>query len=81
LQAGLNGDDAALSFSAIGRRLGVSHTHVRNMFVAAEAAGYVVMGGSAGPIRILPQTWSENDLLVADVESAHDQVAQRALRG
>jgi hypothetical protein len=78
LQAGLNGDEGALSFSAIARRLGVSHTHVRNMFVAAEAAGYVTLGGSIGSIRILPRTWSEYDLLVADVESAHDQVAQQA---
>jgi hypothetical protein len=31
-----------------------------------------------GAIRIMPRAWAEYDLLVADVESVHDQVAQQA---
>jgi hypothetical protein len=41
--------------------LGVSRTHVRDLFVAAEAAGYVHLGARCRPVEILPSLWEATD--------------------
>jgi hypothetical protein len=68
----------ATSFTAIARRLGVSRTHVRNIFIAAAAAGFVSLDGEAGAVRLQPRFWPAYDRGVADVASACDAIAQQA---
>ena len=71
----------AVSFTTIARRLGVSRTHVRNIFIAAAAAGFVSLDGEAGTVRLLPRFWPAYDRGVADVASACDATAQQAFAG
>jgi hypothetical protein len=68
----------AASFTTIARRLGISRTHVRNIFIAAAAAGFVSLDGEAGTMRLLPQFRSAYDRGVADVAAACDAIAQQA---
>jgi hypothetical protein len=68
----------AASFTTIARRVGVSRTHVRNIFTDAAAAGFVSLDGEAGTVRLLPRFWPAYDRGVADMESACDAIAQRA---
>jgi DNA-binding MarR family transcriptional regulator len=70
------------SFTAIAEPLGVSRTHVRNLFVEAEAAGYVRLGrGRGGPVEIMPSMWEAYDQFLADVEADQDAIAQAAFAG
>jgi hypothetical protein len=77
-QADFGGGDG-LSFASIAQRLGVSRTHIRNLFVEAEAAGYVRLGPKhSGPVEIMPALRDAYDRFVADVEADQDQIAQIA---
>jgi DNA-binding GntR family transcriptional regulator len=59
--------------------LGVSRTHIRNLFVKAEAAGYVRLSGRDRPMEIQPPLSETYDRFVADVEVDQDAIAQIAL--
>lgn len=77
-QAECAGSDA-LSFTSIARCLGVSRTHIRNLFVEAEGAGYVRLGPKGSrPIEIMPALRDAYDLFVADVQADQDKIAQIA---
>jgi plasmid maintenance system antidote protein VapI len=77
-QAELAGREG-LSFTAMARRLGVSRTHIRNLFAEAEAAGYVRLGAKRSrPVEIMPVLRDAYDLFVADVQADQDKIAQIA---
>jgi hypothetical protein len=77
-QAELAGSDE-LSFTSMAQRLGVSRTHIRNLFVEAETAGYVRFGPKRSrPVEIMPVLRDAYDLFVADVQADQDKVAQIA---
>jgi len=72
-------DSEGLSFASIAHRLGVSRTHIRNLFVEAEAAGYVRLGPKPSrPVEIMPALRSAYDLFLADVQADQDKIAQIA---
>lgn len=78
-QAALEGADQDTSFVSMAQRLGVSRTHVRNLFVEAEAAGYVrLVEQRHHPVEILPPLWEAYDHFVADVQADQDAIAQAA---
>lgn len=77
-QAELADSAETMSFTEIARRLGVSRTHIRNLFLEAEAAGYVRLGDPGTPVTILPALWRAYDHFLADVQSAQDEIAQIA---
>jgi DNA-binding MarR family transcriptional regulator len=80
-QTELAGSDG-LSFTSIAHRLGVSRTHVRNLFLEAEAAGYVRLGRKRGrPVEFMPALRDAYDLFVADVQADQDKIAQIAFAG
>lgn len=67
--------DAAIPFTHIGERLGVSRTHVRQLLTAAEKAGLVKLhtrGGSR--VEILPQQWASYDRGMATGMYLHDMI-------
>jgi plasmid maintenance system antidote protein VapI len=77
-QAELAGSDG-LSFTSMARLLGVSRTHIRNLFVEAEAAGYVRLAAKRNRrVQIMPALRNAYDLFVADVHAEQDKVAQIA---
>jgi DNA-binding MarR family transcriptional regulator/DNA-binding transcriptional regulator YhcF (GntR family) len=81
-QATLSGGEHRPSFTAVAEPLGVSRTHVRNLFVEAEAAGYVRLGrGGGGLVEIMPSMWEAYDRFLADVEADQDAIAQTAFAG
>ncbi|MGU3537029.1 hypothetical protein [Methylobacterium sp. A54F] len=67
-----------LTYQGVATRLGVSRTHVRNVFTRAEALGWVELGGRGGTIRVLPRLWTAFDPFVADIMSGHAAVAEMA---
>jgi DNA-binding MarR family transcriptional regulator len=72
-------DSEELSFTSMARRLGVSRTHIRNLFVEAEAAGYVRLGPKRSrPVEIMPVLRDAYDRFLADVQADQDAVAQIA---
>jgi hypothetical protein len=77
-QAELAGTDG-VSFTSMAQRLGVSRTHIRNLFVEAEAAGYVRLGPKRShPVEIMPPLHDAYDRFLADVQADQDAVAQIA---
>jgi hypothetical protein len=84
-QAQLSGRGHEVSFASMSHDLGVSRTHIRNLFVEAETAGYVGLHPKpAQPVEILPPLWEAYDQFVADVHAGQDAIAQVAfahLRG
>ena len=59
--------------------LGVSRSHLRTLFAAAEAAGYVrLLVGHRRPVEILPPLWQAYDLFLAGVEADQHAIAQVA---
>ena len=78
-QAALSDSDQDLSFASIADRLGVSRTHIRNLFVEAEAAGYVRLDQGRGRLaEISPPLWLAYDHFLADMQSDQDAIAQVA---
>jgi DNA-binding MarR family transcriptional regulator len=71
-------DREGLSFTSMARRLGVSRTHIRNLFVEAEAAGYVRLGPKRRPVELMPLLRDAYDRFLADVQADQDAIAQIA---
>jgi hypothetical protein len=75
---------AAVPYADIGERFGVSRTHVRQLLVAAEAAGLVKLHARGGRrVEILPRHWSSYDRGMAVGMYLHDLIyvaAERAMR-
>jgi len=70
-----------ISYSDLGGRFGVSRTHVRNLLVAAEDMGLVVLTKGGGHfVEMKPQLLGAFDRLVADAMSGFDLCYQLALR-
>jgi hypothetical protein len=77
------GEDAAkgLLYSDIGARFGVSRTHVRDILVEAEAAGFVHLSDRGGQsVQLTPAVMQAFDRFIADSMSGHDLMYQIALR-
>lgn len=67
--------DAAVPYADIGRRFGVSRTHVRQLLVAAEAAGLVRLHTRGGRrVQVLPRQWASYDRGMAIGMYLHDLV-------
>ena len=77
-QAELADNGETVSFTVVAKRLGVSRTHIRNLFLEAEAAGFIRLGDAGAPVTILPALWTAYDHFLADVQSAQDAIAQIA---
>jgi len=66
---------AAVPYADIGERMGVSRTHVREVLVAAEAAGLVRLRRRGGrSVEILPRHWASYDRGMAVGMYLHDLV-------
>jgi DNA-binding transcriptional MocR family regulator len=78
-QAELSDRDRGPSFTSMSADLGVSRTHIRNLFVEAEVAGYVRLAARRRrPVQILPPLWEAYDRFIADVQADQDAIAQVA---
>ncbi|MDR3373178.1 MAG: hypothetical protein P4L98_05550 [Ancalomicrobiaceae bacterium] len=67
--------DAAVPYADIGERFGVSRTHVRQLLVAAEAAGLVKLHARGGrTVQILPRQWASYDRGMAAGMYLHDLI-------
>jgi len=78
-QAELADAEETVSFTSIAGRLGVSRTHIRNLFVEAEAAGYVRLHAQGRrAVEIMPPLWEAYDHFLADVQADQDVIAQIA---
>lgn len=70
-----------LLYSGIGKRLGVSRTHVRKVLQEAEGGGLVRLTKKGGQsIEVAPALVQAFDRFVADSMSGHDLIYQLALR-
>lgn len=77
--AQLAGREHAVSFTGMASDLGVSRTHVRNLFREAEAAGYVRLNATGTrPVEITPPLWTSYDRFLADVQVGQHAIAQAA---
>ena len=76
--------DAWVPYADMGKPFGVSRTHVRQLLIAAEAAGLVRLQASGGSrVQIQPQQWASYDRGVAVGMYVHDLVyvdTERALQ-
>lgn len=73
--------DAAVPYADIGDRFGVSRTHVRQLLVAAEAAGLVKLHTRGGRrVQVLPRQWSSYDRGMAVGMYLHDLIYVAAER-
>ncbi|MDQ0393436.1 hypothetical protein [Labrys monachus] len=76
--------DAAVPYADVGRRFGVSPTHVRQLLIAAEAADLVRLHTRGGRhVQILPRQWASYDRGMAVGMYLHDLVyvaTERALQ-
>ena len=76
--------DACVPYADMGRRFGVSRTHVRQLLIAAEAAGLVRLHARGGSrVQVLPQQWASYDRGIAVGMYVHDLVyvaTERALQ-
>ena len=64
---------AAVPFGDVGDRFGISRTHVRNLLVAAEEAGLVMIYARGGQrVEILPRLWASHDRGMAVGMYLHD---------
>jgi DNA-binding GntR family transcriptional regulator len=78
-QAQLAGRSHEVSFASISRDLGLSRTHIRNLFIEAEAAGYVRCNPKSGQVvEISPLLWEANDRFLAGVQANQDAIARIA---
>jgi hypothetical protein len=67
--------NAAVPYADIGERFGVSRTHVRQLLVAAEAAGLVKLHARGGRhVEILPRHWASYDRGMAAAMYLHDMI-------
>jgi hypothetical protein len=67
------------TFTWVASRLGVSRTHVRNIFVEAHRLGYVELGSDRKRIvRINAVLWEAYDRFLADIHADQDVIAQAA---
>jgi hypothetical protein len=70
-----------LLYSGIGKRLGVSRTHVRNILQEAEGGGLLRLTGKGGQsVEVTPALVQAFDRFVADSMSGHDMIYQLALQ-
>jgi hypothetical protein len=70
-----------LLYSGIGRRLGVSRTHVRKVLQEAEGGGLVRLTKEGGrSVEVAPALVQAFDRFVADSMSGHDLLYELALR-
>lgn len=73
--------DAPVPYADIGDRFGVSRTHVRQLLVAAEAAGLVKLHTRGGRrVQVLPRQWASYDRGMAVGMYLHDLVYVTAER-
>ncbi|MGX7874073.1 hypothetical protein ACVDG5_016150 [Mesorhizobium sp. ORM6] len=73
--------DAVVPYADIGDRFGVSRTHVRQLLVAAEAAGLVKLHTRGGRrVQVLPRQWASYDRGMAIGMYLHDLVYVAAER-
>jgi hypothetical protein len=73
-------DPATASYTAIAERLGVSRTHIRNVFVNASTDGLVALAQRGGHVvEIKRPLWEAFNRFLADLESGRAGVTQRAL--
>ena len=71
--------EQSVSFTSIAGRLGVSRTHIRKLFVEAEAAGYVRLHQQRRrAVEIMPLLWQAYDHFLADVQADQDVITQIA---
>ena len=57
---------AAVRYTDIGDRFGVSHTQVRKLLIAAEERGLVKLHARGGQrVEILPELWASHDRGIA----------------
>lgn len=77
--AQITGRQHALSFTGMATDLGVSRTHIRNLFREAEAAGYVRLDTrGTSPVEITPTMWESYEAFLADVQAEQHSIAQEA---
>jgi DNA-binding GntR family transcriptional regulator len=71
--------DDETSYTHIAQELGVSRTHVRKLFVAAERSGFVTLSPKGGRVTdIRSPLWNAFDHYLADMEASRDAIAQAA---
>ncbi len=82
LQAALAKPDlshAALAYSSVGERFGVSRTHVRKVLTTAEEAGLLRLESRGGRrVQILPRLWECYDRSIAGGMYFHDVIYAEA---
>jgi hypothetical protein len=70
-----------LSYPDIGARFGVSRTHVREVLLEAERAGFVLLSGRGGQlVQLTPAVMQVFDRFIADSMSGHDLMFKIALK-
>jgi DNA-binding MarR family transcriptional regulator len=75
------GFHAGLSYAEIGARFGLSRTHVREVLLDAERAGYVKLSGRGGQmVQLTPAVMQVFDRFIADSMSGLDLMFQIALK-
>jgi DNA-binding MarR family transcriptional regulator len=75
------GFHAGLSYAEIGARFGLSRTHVREVLLDAERAGYVKLSGRGGQmVQLTPAVMQVFDRFIADSLSGLDLMFQIALK-
>jgi DNA-binding MarR family transcriptional regulator len=75
------GFHAGLSYAEIGARFGLSRTHVREVLLDAERAGYVKLSGRGGQmVQLTPAVMQVFDRFIADSMSGLDLIFQIALK-
>jgi DNA-binding MarR family transcriptional regulator len=73
--------ETGLSYRDIGTRFGVSPTHVRDVLLEAERAGFVQLSGRGGQlVQLTPAVMQVFDRFTADSMSGHDLMFQIALK-
>ena len=83
LQAAMCSDErhAAVRYTDIGDRFGVSHTQVRKLLIAAEERGLVKLHARGGQrVEILSELWSSHDRGVAGGMYYHDVLFVATMR-
>jgi DNA-binding MarR family transcriptional regulator len=73
--------ETGLSYRDIGARFGVSRTHVRDVLLEAERAGFVQLSSRGGQlVQLTPAVMQVFDRFTADSMSGHDLMFQIALK-
>jgi biotin operon repressor len=75
LQAAMSAPDqyAAVPYADVGKRFGVSRTHVRKLLNAAQEIGLIRLQGRGGHrVQILPRLWESYDRGLAAGMFVHD---------